>query len=167
MSCWLSIIFVIGLSVTLGDFPSCFLKSSFHICIHSSWLAAFSLTLEVLFPLLTSFTVCHVIRDYLSSTEFLTLWIWPWMHSICSFWYALISSFCAFLSFWVLALVGFLLLHRDAVFTLSHFFQTANISQGTLSLALCLYDMHSTAASVWALMKFSYLSFGVSVSDIY
>ena len=63
MSCWLSIIFVIGLSVTLGDFPSRFLKCSFHICTRSSWLAAFILALEELFLLLTSFTVCPVIRD--------------------------------------------------------------------------------------------------------
>ena len=43
----------------------------------------------------------------------------PWIYSICSFWYVLISSLCGFLS---LALVGYLLLHRDAVFILSDFF---------------------------------------------
>ena len=33
---WLLIIFVIGLSMTFGEFPSRFLKCSFHICICSS-----------------------------------------------------------------------------------------------------------------------------------
>ena len=52
---WL-FIFMIGLSATLGDFLSRFLKCSFHMCIRSSWLAVFSSTLEVFFLLLTSFT---------------------------------------------------------------------------------------------------------------
>ena len=85
----LLIIFVIVLSVTLGNFPSRFLKCSFHMCICSR-LAAFSFALEVLVLLFTSFTVCHTIWDCLSSTEFVILLIWPWMYSICSFWYALV-----------------------------------------------------------------------------
>ena len=36
MTSWLLTTFVIGLSVNLGDFPSRFLKCSFHICIRSS-----------------------------------------------------------------------------------------------------------------------------------
>ena len=131
---WLLIIFMIGLSVTLGYFPSKFLKCSFHKCLHSFWLAAFSFALEVLFLLLTSFTVCHTIQDCLSSTKFLILLIWSWMYSVCSFKYALVSSLCAFLSFWALALVGFLLLHRDAIFILSHFFLTANVSHECFEL---------------------------------
>ena len=71
----LSIIFVIGLCITLRDFPSRFLKCSFHMCVRSSWPADFSFALEVLFFLLTSFTVCHTIRDFLSSREFLILLI--------------------------------------------------------------------------------------------
>ena len=161
MSSWLLMIFVICSSVTLGDFPSRFLKCCFHRYIHSSWLAVFSLALVLLFLLLTSFTVCHAI---LSSTESLTLLIWFWMYSICSFRYALFSSLCAFLSFWALALFGFLLLHRDAVFTLSHFFLTANVSHRTLFCSLV--GMHSAAASMWALTKFSYSSFGVDIYDI-
>ena len=98
MSSWLLIIFVIGLSVTLGDFPSRFLKCFFHICICSSWQAAFSLVVEMLFLLLTSFIVCYTKQDCLSSIEFLISLIWPWMYSICSFWYVLISLLCAFLS---------------------------------------------------------------------
>ena len=89
-SSWLSIIFVIVLSVTLGDFLSRFLKYSFHICICSSWLAAFSFSLEEPFLLITSFTVCHAIHDCLSSTKFLILLIWSWMCSFCSCWYVLV-----------------------------------------------------------------------------
>ena len=36
-----SLIFVIDLSVTLEEFPNRILKKYFHICIRSSWLAAF------------------------------------------------------------------------------------------------------------------------------
>ena len=54
---WL-LIFVIGLSVTLRDFHI-FLKCSFHMCIRSSWLAAFNLALGVLFLSLTQFPGRH------------------------------------------------------------------------------------------------------------
>ena len=79
----------------------------------------------------------------------------------------LVNSFCAFLSFCVLILVGFLLWHREVIFTSACFFLTTNVSHGTLDLALCLVGMHSAAASKWALTKFSYSSFAVSVSDIF
>ena len=47
------------------------------------------------------------------------------------------------------------------------FILTWNVSHGTLGLPLNLVGMHSSAAaSKWALTKFSYLSFEVSVSDI-
>ena len=62
-------------------------------------------------------------------------------------------------------MVGFLLLHLEAVFTSTCFVLTANVSHGTLGLALSLVGMHFVAASRWALTKFSYLSFGVCVSD--
>ena len=65
MCCWWLIIFVIGLFVTLDQFPSRFLKCSLLICIRFSWLPAFSLALEFFFLLLTSFNVCHTIRDCL------------------------------------------------------------------------------------------------------
>ena len=79
--------------------------------------------------------------------------------------YMLVNSFCA-LSFRALILVGFLLLHLEAIFTSACFFLTAHVSHGTLGLALCLVGMHSAAASKWALTKFSYLSIRVGVSDI-
>ena len=129
-----------------------------------SWLAAFSLVLAVLFLLLTSLIVCHDIRD---SAESLTLLIWFWMYSVCSFRYTLVSSFCAFLSFWALILVGFLLLQRVVVFTSARFFLTVDVFHRSLGLALCLVVMHFAAASMWALTKFSYSSFGVGVSDIF
>ena len=161
MSSWLQIIFVIGSSITFGDFPSKFLKCCSHRSTHPSWLAAFCIAHTLLFLQLTSFTVCHIILDCLSSTETVILLIWSWKCSGCSFRYVLVSSLYAFLGFWALALVGFLLLHRDAVFTSSRFFLAAKIFQGIICLALRLVGMHSTAASMWALTKFSYSSFGV------
>ena len=77
----------------------------------------------------------------------------------------LANSFYAFLSFRALVLVGFLLLHLEKVFPSAHSFLTANVSHGTLGLSLRLVGMHSAAASKWALVKFSYSSFGVCVSD--
>ena len=156
MSSWLLIIFAISSSVT------CY----FHRCICASWLEFFSLSLAVLFLLLTSFTVCYAILDCLPSTESLISLIWFGMYFVSSFRYAFVGSNCAFLSFWALILVGFLLLHRDVVFTSARFFLTANVSHGTLGLALCLVGTHSVAASKWAFTKFSYSSFGVGVSDI-
>ena len=76
----------------------------------------------------------------------------------------LANSFCVFLSFLALILVGFSILHLEGVFTSERFFLTANVSHGTLGLALCLVGMHS-AASKRAFTKFSYSSFGVLFSD--
>ena len=75
MSSCLLIIFVIASSVTFGGFHSKFSKCRFHACIRSCWMAAFSLALAVLSLLLTPFSVCHAIQDYLSSTESLILLI--------------------------------------------------------------------------------------------
>ena len=66
------------------------------------------------------------------------------------------NLFCAFLSFRAFVLVEFFLLHLEAVFSSVHFSLTANVSHGTLDLVLCLVDIYSTAASKWALTKFSY-----------
>ena len=164
MSNCLLIILVIGSCSTFGGFPSKFSKCCFHRCIHSCWLVAFSLAFTVFFLLLTSFTVCHPILDCLSSTESLILLIWFCKYSVCSFRYMLANSFWVFLSFRALVLVGFFLLHLEAVFTSARFFLTANVSHGTLGLAFCLVGMHSAVASKWALAKFSYSSFGVYVS---
>ena len=58
------------------------------------------------------------------------------MYSVCSFRYTLVNSFCA-LSFWVLILVGFLLLRREAIFTSARFFLTTNVSHRTLEGTSC------------------------------
>ena len=48
------------------------------------------------------------------------------------------------------------------------FFLTASVFQGTLHLALDLVGIYSAvAASMWALTKFLYSSFGVCVPDIF
>ena len=64
MSSWLLIIFVIGLSVTLWEFASKFMKSSFHICIRFSQSAGFSFVLNFPFLLFISFNVCNALRDF-------------------------------------------------------------------------------------------------------
>ena len=110
MSNWLLVIFVIGSCLTFEYFPCKFSKYCFHSCICSRWLVAFSLAFAVLFLLLTSFTVYHAILDCLSSIEPLILLIGFCMYSVCFFRYMIVNSFCAFLSFRALILVGFYLL---------------------------------------------------------
>ena len=122
ISRWLLMVLGIALCVTLGGFPCKFSKCCFHMCIHSSWLAAFSIAFSVLFLLLTSFNVCHAILDCLASTKSLILLIWFCMYSFCSFRYMLDNSFCAFLCFRVLILIGFLLLRWQAILRPASFF---------------------------------------------
>ena len=119
MSSWLLIILVIGSYVAFEGFLSKFSKWCFHWCIRSSWLVAFT----VLFFLLTSFTICHAILDCLSSTVSLILLIWFCMYSVCSSRYTWGNWLCAFLIFWALILVGFLLFSLGSVFfTSARFF---------------------------------------------
>ena len=101
ISSWPLIIFFvyIGLWVILGGV---YLADSlnvffFHLKSHPSWLAAH--VLSALFFLLISFNVSHSIFDFRSSTEFLILSIWPWIHGNCSFCLVLNSYFWAFLTF--------------------------------------------------------------------
>ena len=149
----LLIILVIGSCVTFGGFPSRFWKYCFHSFIRSCWFVAFSLALVVLFLLFTLFIICHAILDCISSTEFLILSISFCTYSVCSFRYMLANSFCAFFSFRAFALVGFFLLHLEAIFTSAHFSLTTNVSHGTLDLILCCVGMYFAAASRWALTK--------------
>ena len=87
------------------------------------------------------------------------------LYVFCLFFkYMLANSFCVFLSFRALILVGFFLLDLEAVFTLAHFSLTANVSHRILDFVLCLVGMNSAAAFKWVLTKFSYSSFGVYVS---
>ena len=76
----------------------------------------------------------------------------------------LANSLCVFLNFNALVFVVFYLLHLEAVFPPARFSLTAYVSHGALGLVLCLFGMHSAAASLWILTKLSYLSFGVCVS---
>ena len=160
MSNYLQVILVIGACVTFGGFPSRFSKYCFHSFILSCWFVAFSLALAVLFLLLTLFIVCHTILDCLSSTESLILSISFYMYSVCSF----PNSFCTFFSFRAFVFVGFFLLHLEAVFTSARLSLTANVSHGTLDLALSFVGMHFAATSRCVLTKFSYSSFGVRIS---
>ena len=156
-SCWFLIIFVIDLSVSLGEFPIRFLKCSFHMCIRSSCLTAFSFVLEVFLLFLTWFTVNCTLCDCLSSTAFLIWLFWHWIYSICSFWYVLISSPCVFLRLCAFALIWYPLLHSDVVFTLFRFFLlTSHRPPMNLCFALGLIGMNSLTASMWTLTKFSY-----------
>ena len=116
-----------------------FLKCCFHRYIRSCWLKVFSLAFAVHDILLTSFSVCHAILDCLSSTESVILLIL--YVTVCSFRYMLANSFCVFLSFRALVLLGFFLLHSEAVFPSARFSLTANVSHGTLGLILCLVCM--------------------------
>ena len=85
------------------------------------------------------------------------------MYSNNSFWYIFISSFWTFLRFCTSAFVGFLLLSKDAFLKLSRFLLTTSATHGSLHLALDLVGTHTAAAaaSMWAVTKFSYLSFGI------
>ena len=148
----------------ISDFrrvSSRFLKCSFHFWCLSSWLAAFSFALKVLFLVLTSFTVCHTNCNCSFSTKFLILLIWPWIKSYCSFLYVLVSSLWTFLSFCTLAFVRFPLLSKAAFLMLSCFSFTAIDFQVTLHLALSLVGMHSAAASTYI-----YLSFRECLLDV-
>ena len=61
-------------------------------------------------------------------------------------------------------LVGFSLLHLEAVFTSACFSLTANVSHGTLDLVLCFVSMYFADAGGGGVTKFSYSSFGACVS---
>ena len=76
----------------------------------------------------------------------------------------LANSFCAFLSFRALILVGFFQLHLEAVFTSARFFVTANVSHGTVGFSFCFVGMYSAAISNGVLTKFSYSSFRLCIS---
>ena len=127
MSNYLQIILVIGSCVTFGGFPCKFSNCCFHSCSRSCWLVAFSLAFVALFLLLTSFTVCYAIPNCLSSNECRILSIWFCMYSVCSFRYILAYLYCALLSLRALVLIGFFLLHLEAIFTSARFSLNANV----------------------------------------
>ena len=69
--------------------------------------------------------------------------------------------FVPIFSFRVFVFVGFFLYHLEAVFTSAHFSLTTNVSHGNLYLVLGFVGIQFTAASRYALTKFSYSLFGV------
>ena len=166
MSNCLLIIFVIGLCVTFDGFPSRFSKCCFHSFILSCWFVAFSLALAVVFLLHTSFIVCQAILDCLSSTESLILSIGFFLYilsvllGIC--WLILFVPF--FKNFLGICVRCVLLVPWEAVFTFACFSLTTKVSHGTLYLVLVFFGMYFAALSWCALTKFSYSSFGVSIS---
>ena len=102
-------IWVIGLCVTFGWFPSRFSKCCSLSFILFCWFVAFNFALVVLLLSLSSFIVCQAILDCLSSTESLILSIWFCTFSVCSFRYMPVNWYYAFFSFMAFVFVGFFL----------------------------------------------------------
>ena len=81
--------------------------------IRSSWLTAFSLALEVVFSF-THSIYCLPRYSRLSIFYLISNFIHLALNGFdLFFFYSLICSFCAFLSFWALVLDGFVLLRRN------------------------------------------------------
>ena len=135
-------------------------------CPYLCSLAAFIFALEELFFLLATFIVWQAICYCLSSIKFLTLLICSCTYSFCSFWNVLINSLCAFLSSLRLHLLVLFYYIRVVFSGYLVFFLTATVS-GTVLLVPGFVVMHSATASIWELTRFSILSFGVRVSDIF
>ena len=155
MSSWPLIIFVIGLSITLGEFPSKFLKCSFHFCI-LGW------QLLVLLSKYSSFCSLYLLSAMLFVIAYLLSSFWfYWFDLECIL---VLFGMCLFsLSFFYVSAHGHLLsyFYQYAIFMLSRFFLTISDSHGTLHLALSLVGMHSVAISTWVVTKFSYTSNGI------
>ena len=154
-STWLSINIGFGrVHQWVGNGPitySFFLAGSFQFSFRSALPSAYFVYRLPCYPRLSIFNCVSNLIDLI-------------LDVFCSFRYMLANSFCTFSSFRELVLVGFFLLHLEAVFTSARFSLTSNVSHMTLSLVLCLIGMHSAAASKWALTKFLYSSFRVCVS---
>ena len=154
---FLLIVFGIDPSVTFGGFPSKLLFSQVYLFLLAG---SFQFSSRSTLPSthFVYFLACY--KRLSIFKRVLNLFDRICMYSDCSFRYTFFSSFWAS-CFWSLIIVGFILLHRDAVFLSARLFLTANISHWTLILALSLVGKHSAAASMWALMKFLYSLFKV------
>ena len=113
------IIIVIASCITFGGYRSKFWKCCFHKCIRSSWLVAFSYSFRSTLPS-APFVYRLLCYPRLSNLHQVSNLIDLILYVFCLFF--LVNSFCAFLSFWALILVRFLLLHREAVFMSARFF---------------------------------------------
>ena len=63
-------------------------------------------------------------------------------------------------------LLFFCFFSKNAFFMLPPFSLTTIDSKGTLHMALGLVNMHLATTSIWAVTKFSYSSFKISLSDV-
>ena len=131
--------------IWLGEFPSRFFKCYFHVCIHCSWLAAFSLALKVLF-FFSHFIYCLPGYLWLSIFYWLSSFIDLTLNVFLLFFLVCVTSLCALLSFCVWTFEGFLLLHKDIIFMSFDFFLISSDFHRTLHLALGLIGMHFAAA---------------------
>ena len=113
----------------------------------------------------SSISSLHVLSAMLFMIVYLLLILsFYWSDLECIFLFC-ISFLYTLLSFCMLAFVGFLLLHKNTVFMLSHFFLTSSISNGTLfgswfgwyEFCCCFYV---------GIDKVLYYSFEVFVLDI-
>ena len=122
-----------GFLVIPTGFPIRYLKCSFHFWCLSSWLTAFSFAFKLFFLFFGSFTVCHIHRDCLSSTEFQISLIWYFPYSTCYLFrvcYLLLNknNFRRINMCWVS------FIKKICFFILSHFHPTLINSHGTLRL---------------------------------
>ena len=140
----------------ISRFPSKFLKCSFHFCTISSWQAALSFAVEVLFLSLNSFTFYSAYHYWLSSTEFLIFWF---------------GLECIL----VVLFVMFYLVRSDLSYIYGHwrllnFFHWVRIHFYIILFLLnsyCLpWNSDSHSASMWAVTKCSYSSFEICLSDV-
>ena len=121
MSCRLLIIFAISSSVIFGGFISKFSKCFFPPVYSFFFVGSFQLSSRSTLPS-THFVYCLPCYPRLSIFNQISNLIDLILYVFCLFFYVYVSSFCAFLSFSMLVLVGFLLLHRNAVFTCARLF---------------------------------------------
>ena len=101
------------------------LEISFHFRSLSSWLVDITFAWEILFILLTLFSLRPGNFECLSFVESLILSIWPWKYLNWYFCYVLLNYFLGFLCFHEFAFVWFLLLSKDSFLLSSHFSLTA------------------------------------------
>ena len=125
----------------------------------SPWLAAVKFILKgSIFPLF-SFTLYHAILNCLSLIEFLiNLYGFECVQIVCLFVFFFGGVYVELFDMYVgIFWIPFLRKHYIFVIT---FFLTTSKSDVTRNFSLSLVGMHFAAASIWAVTKFSYPSFG-------
>ena len=169
---WLLIILTVGLSVI--SFTKWLFGYSFHFWSLSSKPAVFSFALEVLFLPSTSFTFHYANRV---SIYQITYFIDLISNVISLFFLVCVSSLWIYLSFWILAFVGFLCLSKD-VFVRYSFFPNyywlprnstcVFFSFGWYVLSSCYIDGYKLFIFLKLGMSFRFLQKSIKlVSNIY